>query len=321
MTQLEFISNKSKEKLCECLDQREIYWIDKYDTYYGEGYNETYGGQDGFCDFQKKHVLEYDLGGNLLTKYDSVTDAEEVTGFTNISLCCMKTRIYRLKNRIYRFEDDPLTEEEINWYKVKFPKIFQYTFDGILVNTFDFIKDAEIWLSENNISTNSSNIAQVCNGNVPSAGGFIWRKYPDAFNSYEIPKKHLNKVIEQRNPYTGELLNTFTSFVDIKNFLKISSYSSIVECCNKNNKTAQNFYWCYKGEFDFNDILSNDFHQYLQFDKSGKLLNQFDSQREIEKFLGRKVKMSNIKKVCDKKLKTAYGYIWEIKDKGQYRKG
>ena len=41
--ELEKISCKTKESLCRRLDKQEIYWIDYYDTFHGDGYNESAG--------------------------------------------------------------------------------------------------------------------------------------------------------------------------------------------------------------------------------------------------------------------------------------
>ena len=58
------------------LSDREIYYINKYNSYY-EGYNSTLGGETGA---PGTPVYQYDLQGNFIRGYLNANDAERSTG-------------------------------------------------------------------------------------------------------------------------------------------------------------------------------------------------------------------------------------------------
>lgn len=49
----------------------------------------------------------------------------------------------------------------------------------------------------------------------------------------------------------------------------------------------------------------------LMYDKQGKLLNRFQSAREVARYLGNESKNVGINYCLNGKTKTAYGYIWK----------
>ena len=310
---IEKIRSSSKDELISKLNKREIFWIKNYNSY-KDGYNMTIGGDTGLFEKEKKKIIEYSMNGCFIRFYDSISDAEESNNYNNISACCNKKVPY-IVNKIYRFIDDPLTETEIEWYKRTYPTIYQYDYLGNLINTYDFIYESKEWLEEHSLNFNSANITACCAGKVPSANGFVWRKYPDKFDTYNIPKRHLKKIIEQRDIFTGRLIATYNSFPEIKEKLNLPSYSRIVDCCNKKAKTAYGFCWNYFGYFNPNDIINNGVNIYEQYSNDGKLLNIFYSKKEIEENLCRKISLNNINSVCYGHNKTAYGYIWKMKEK------
>lgn len=84
----EILIQCSKEKL----SQWEQYFVKYYNTYlYDEGsngYNLTRGGEGGIT----VPVLQYDLDGNFIRRFESMTEAAESIGrmVTQISSCCKK---------------------------------------------------------------------------------------------------------------------------------------------------------------------------------------------------------------------------------------
>ena len=59
------------------LNEREIYYIQYYDSYIN-GYNSTKGGDCG--NFLETPVYQYDLRGNFINEFASANEAERVTG-------------------------------------------------------------------------------------------------------------------------------------------------------------------------------------------------------------------------------------------------
>lgn len=58
----------------------------------------------------------------------------------------------------------------------------QYTRDGKFIRSFISISQASI-----KTNTNYKSLSQCCNGEVMSAGGFVWRYYGEAFDKYRVP--------------------------------------------------------------------------------------------------------------------------------------
>ena len=247
--QVEKISCKDVRDLLSLLNDREVFWINFYDTYCN-GYNETIGGQNNAPNkFNEVPVIEYDMDFNELHVYNSEADAAFANGFSrsDISSCCGRKKIYRVRDRIFRYVTSPLTDEEKNIYRKKYPKIYQYDCYGNLIRVYNFIYEAVNLFADNGIVIDSGNIAKCCDGKVLSASGYVWRKFPDTFGTYRTP---VVKRIERRDLLTGELLCIYNNFNEIKDYLHVDNITSVNNCCNKHTASAYGYHWCYEGEFD-----------------------------------------------------------------------
>ena len=307
---IETLQHKTKIELNTKLDEREIYWIAYYDSF-KNGYNETIGGKDNAPNkFPERSVLEYNINGELLYRYNSITDASYSNNFSrsDIVSCCSRKKVNRVHNKIFRYEDDPLTEQEINTYKLLYPKIYQYDFDGNLLNIFEFIQDAVNYLHDNGISAINGNICSCCDGKVLSAAGFVWRKYPDKFDTYKTPK---NLIIEKRDKFTGELIEVFNNFLEIEDKYGFDT-GSINNCCNKHTHSAYGFHWCYKGYFDQLELTKVQKKIIDQYSLDGTYITTYDSITDAVNAIGISSlsAVSTIGAVCVGKKLTAYGFVW-----------
>lgn len=315
ITEIERLEDINKHNLSKKLDEREIYWINYYGTY-TNGYNQTIGGQNNAPNkFPEHQVNEYTLQGNLLHTYESVIDASEATGFSrsDISSCALRTKVYRVKNRIFRFVDDPLTEDEKNFYIKKYPKIYQYDIKGNLINEFDFIQDAVNFLCNKGIKVINGNISKCCKGKILSVGGYVWRKYPDTFNKYKVPT--ILKKIEKHDISSGKNLEIFT---DLDEIVQKYGYNKklIFSCCNNYSNASYGFHWCYEGEFDKNRLKRIRFKPIKQYDLNGNMIKEFSSAYEAIKELKLKnlSASASILAVCNGKRNYAFGFVWRYKN-------
>lgn len=254
---------------------------------------------------------EYTLQGDLLYTYKSAIDASDATGFSrsDISSCSLRTKVNRVQNRIFRYVDDHLTEDEKNFYIKKYPKIYQYDLEGNLINEFDFIQDAVNFLDVNGIKAINGNISKCCKGKVLSVCGYVWRKYPDTFESYRTPAPL--KIIEKRDISNGNILETFENFDEIVQKYNYNK-SSIITCCNNYSNASYGFHWCYKGNFDKNKLKGIRFKPIKQYDLNGNIIKEFDSAYEAVKELNLKSLSASgsILSVCNGKRNHAYGFVW-----------
>ena len=83
-----FITSVLEECDDALLNDREKYWITKYNSY-RDGYNGTCGGQDIFSSHSQK-VSEFSLTGEFIRTFESAKDAakEKQVDPANIRQCC-----------------------------------------------------------------------------------------------------------------------------------------------------------------------------------------------------------------------------------------
>lgn len=149
----------------ECSDnivnEREVYWIEKYQSF-KNGYNATKGG-DG------KHYLDYDL---VCSIYQKTQNAAEIARQLNIG---RDSVINILRNR--HIEIKPSSEiARVN----KGKKVDMYLRTGEYVRTFLTVHDAAEWI--NKIQNKNSDLAgitvhirSVANGKRKTAYGYKWQ--------------------------------------------------------------------------------------------------------------------------------------------------
>lgn len=312
ITELEKYSYADKKILEAKLDEREIYFIQYYKDNKYKLYNMTKGGDNAGNTFSSKEIIVYNMKCELIYTFPSISmaECELKVRRSDISECCLKNgKINRASRYIFRYKHNPLTKEEIEWYKIKYPQIYQYNYDGELINTYDFIQDAVNDLALKGTNVMNGNISACCNGKVLSCGGYVWRKFPDTFNTYRTPKM---LTVEKRDRVTGELIEVFDSPKEVENIYGFDA-SLISSCCNKQIHTAYNFHWCYKGKFDPKELTLTKKKMIDQYTLDGKFISTYDSISNAIRSLGIKGKSANssIGAVCSSPNRNhAYGYVW-----------
>ena len=167
------IHNITFEIIEECeknkLDEREIYWIQYYNSIIPNGYNQTSGGYSGQGDLFKKSVLQYDLKGNFIQEFESASEAaRQLDVFkSNLTAAC-RGETSQCGGFQWKYKD---TEKEIKTIPVKNGKlVYQYDKNMNLIAIYLSAVDAE-----KNTQIKAGNIRQCCNGRSKTAGGFVWR--------------------------------------------------------------------------------------------------------------------------------------------------
>ena len=193
------VKNFSFETIEECkaeqLNDKEIYWIQYYDTYL-HGYNQTIGGDIG--DSVKRAVCGYDFKGNKLYEYNTIREAESVHARGICESCINRTQDRTANGYYWFYKDDVdgLSEEEVS--KMIFERsptvCCQLDKDtGELIDEYFTAKEAAEALGYNSIG----NITSCCLGNRRIAAGFQWcyrrdlknriNKQPSPVNTYSKP--------------------------------------------------------------------------------------------------------------------------------------
>lgn len=139
--------------------------------------SETLKGKSKPKDFKtkiSKPVYQYDLNGNLINEWDSITSASYNTNtrFAGISGCCLKNRM-TANGFLWKFkhDDTPIIPQPQGIIKPnKRKSILQYNASNNLINKWESIKKASI-----SLNIPASNIHKCLNNKIKSAGGFMFK--------------------------------------------------------------------------------------------------------------------------------------------------
>lgn len=164
-------------ELCpkEELFEKEKYWISYYDTY-NHGYNLNDGSNNHMyaTEKTKKEIFCYDLEGNFIKKYLSLSDAERDTNIDNSNISRAAKTNGRTKNYQWSYtyvkKMTPYKRHTGNVGKNSGKAINQYDKNMKFIKEYPSAKEAERITGINNSSIN-----QVCNFKRKTAGGYIWR--------------------------------------------------------------------------------------------------------------------------------------------------
>ena len=149
------------------LNQKEIYWISKFDSY-EDGYNLTSGG--GNTEAFSKSVIQFDAIGNEMSRYLSISEAETVTGvcYSQISECCSNKR-KTAGGYIWQYEEGFVGIPQWHFNARLFKEICQYTKDGKLIRTFPNAAEAK-----RITGICDTSILRCCHGKLKTASGYVW---------------------------------------------------------------------------------------------------------------------------------------------------
>lgn len=171
-----FIVVQIEEIPDEEMNERERFWISKYDTTNREnGYNIHPGGNSGHIT-QPNHgryhrtIKKYDMNGNFIEEYSSIKEcAEKNNTYTNAIIMCAQQKWKSWNNYQYRYDDDPPLKK-VNKRGAK--PINQYDLKGNFIQTFPSASAAARAVG----LKSSSHIGDCCNkkNGVKSSGGFYW---------------------------------------------------------------------------------------------------------------------------------------------------
>lgn len=165
------------------LNEKEIYWIKQYDSY-NNGYNKSEGGtawNSAAGDANKIEIFCYDLEGNFLKKYESLTEAGLELGIDSPNI----SRAAKTQGRTNNYQWSYTYVEKMPPYKRKcftghqtkgniIKKVNQYDKNFNYINTY-----GSITLAAEATGANVSCIGEICKtkgqGQRKTSGGYIWR--------------------------------------------------------------------------------------------------------------------------------------------------
>lgn len=302
------------EELNKILNEREKSLIMENRELYGKSflYNHSQGGDYDGCTTENIPVIQYDYTGKEINRFNSIIDAKRITGTSGISsVINKKPQNLSANGYIWRRQDDPLTDEEIRFIRIRFNTIpiKQYGYNYILIRQYDSINDAAKSIANDgyNIDTVTSHIKICCEHKSKTSYGYIWRyEFDDSFDNVDY--KNCQFAIEQRENGTGKLLNTFISTGEASRITGVND-STISQCCNHNLDLAGGYLWNRVGDYNPEILKTVTIKPVVQLSKQGEYIATYDSPTYAQDITG--IYSKSISRVCRGFLKSTGGYYWQ----------
>lgn len=136
------------------LSDREIYWINFYNSMMPNGYNMTFGGEGST---KINYKLVYEL-------WDSGKSISQIASLLNHSIAQLKMILSSYKN----FNNEENNKRTINATKKQVRQYDKNTHE--LIKIYDSIKDAAAA-----VNVDRSCISRCCSGKKKSSRSFVWR--------------------------------------------------------------------------------------------------------------------------------------------------
>lgn len=294
------------EKVCECLnselDDKEIYYIDFFKTYYiyNQGYNLTRGGCGG------TKVKEEEI---MKLWYSGISAAEIAKDF-NLYIRTVTDVLKR-----YNISQDEIYSRGHKFgARFRQKKIYQYNFDGKLINIYNNLEDMH-----EKTGYTKDYISAACRHTYPSANGYLWVYEDDETLIQDLLAKIPPKINHPVLQYSlnGELIREYSSYSEVERILGIDK-SQISRVVKDKKGTAGGYFWKDKDDTTpIEEMINKKNNQYNdrkkrvnQYDLQGNFICSYPSIVDAAKAINKSSCVSAIGKVCRGKQKTSCGYKW-----------
>lgn len=237
--------------------ERELYWINKLKTLYTqEGYNIELGGYNGkvnkqtiekirnsVVENQGKSILQYDLDGNFIREWNSISEAsrESKLSIQNI-MCCLKYKSKRAGNYIWRYfqEDYPTKiKKHSNKLQSHQKKIIQYSLNGEFIKIWDCIGDACEFYCGDRLNGNLTAAIK----RKGTAFDFQWRYFTTKYKeNIGKSKRRLKKKVAKYS-LDDEFICTYDSMTEGAKDVGLKSECGISGSCRNKDRIAGGFKW------------------------------------------------------------------------------
>lgn len=204
-------------------------------------------------------VKQYSLKGELIAEYKSITDASNAVNGNkgNIASCC-KNNQKTACGYIWRYADDILTQEHVDWCNSREPSlnhktngyyVVQYDKHGNFISEYHSIKAASRATGVGDV-----NISYCCKRKIKTAGGYIWRYLNDVLTDSDLERcnkeEHLSarKIVHQYSR-DGKLIGQYDS-IAIASSVTGADSSSISKCCKRKINNVKGYIWRYADDED-----------------------------------------------------------------------
>lgn len=213
--------NFTFEVIEECsqqeLNEKEIYWIEFYNSY-ENGYNLTRGG-----------------GGTLYFSVEQIYEDFQKTNNMVQTAKNIKCSLGTVRRVLHEFGIDKIELQENKPVEAIDPLTLQ------TIQKYSSIQEAA-----DNLHINRNGIRMALNGEHKSAGGYFWKYQNEDKIFIAAPVKTWKTKVQQIDRNTKEILREFDSAADAAEFLgkdRKNGGSQISAVCNGRKKTAYGYIW------------------------------------------------------------------------------
>ena len=208
----------------ELLNEREIYWIEKMDTFY-TGYNETLGGE-GRIQISREDVKKLWESG-LSVK--AISEQLQIY-YTSVINILKQLEIYDA-NEVAARKQIEIANTQSNFC------VLQYTAEGQLVEKYNSVHEASV-----KTNTAAAAIRAAIYQNV-GANGYFWIKEGDPLPKFRPIKKYPKRQIKQLT-LQGEYITTYPNAAEAARQTG-GNASCILKACKGQRKSSGGYKWAY----------------------------------------------------------------------------
>ena len=202
--------------------------------------NNTYSVSEAMkrSSSKAKSVCQYSLCGELLNRFDSLSDAANVVNgnYQSIGQACInKITAYGYQWR-YECDDPPEKINYDNYSHIQRPVIQMSKDEKIIYQRFESANDAAKYLGKKY----SGDILECCKGKRKSVYGFKWKFCDVDFQVqkiHNIPTPKLQK--QPRKVICINNLIIFNTLKEAQNYCNLSSSGQITKVCEYNKSTLK----------------------------------------------------------------------------------
>ena len=254
-----------------------------------------------------KTVYQYDLDGNLIKIWESLTEIEKNLGYTknSISGCCLG-KVLSSHGYIWSYEKrDNIVYNNKNIQKQK--KVYQFSKNMVFIREWNSLETIE-----NSLGYDRSAISACCRCVNKTAYGYIWRYEENLDKEISLVSAQAKKVLQLDKNY-----NIVAKYNSLSEAQRVTGINNISACCTRKYKTSGGYIWIYEEDysnFDIIEHMKNCTHikEVDKYDLDMNYLETFKSVTEaansVNGYTGR------ISMCCKGKVKNVYGFIWKYKN-------